>query len=178
MDSAISSIQQVASFSLTIFYHWFLTWRLMFYQFHWNLDRSINTALSFYVQKLCCLLLFGLHNWFFFILMMISINICRSLWSCHPWRQMPLLLSHCSHLNQQQFSLDPWYLECSSCLNHGQTKTAKGSNIIILSNNNNNRRQKRCSQGQNRDSQGQDRDNQGQNRDKTGTARDKTGTGA
>ena len=30
--------------------------------------------------------------------------------------------------------LDLWYMEFSSCLDHGQPKTAKGSNRIILSN--------------------------------------------
>ena len=74
----------------------------------------------------------------FFMLMNISNNICRSLWSCHLWKQMSYLLSHYSHLDQHQSSLDPWYLKFSSCLNHGQTKTAKGSNRIFLSKNNNN----------------------------------------
>ena len=64
-----------------------------------------------------------------------------------------------------QSSLDPWYLELSSCLNHGQTKTAMGRNII-LSNNNKNRGTKEVTQGQNRDSLGQDRNDQGQNRDR------------
>ena len=36
------------------------------------------------------------------------------------------MLSHCSHVNQHQSTLDPWYLKFSSYLNHGQTKTAKG----------------------------------------------------
>ena len=38
-------IQQAASFSLTIFYHWFLNWKLLFYTFHQNMDKSLNTAL-------------------------------------------------------------------------------------------------------------------------------------
>ena len=42
-----ASIQQASSFSLTIFYNCFLNWRLISYPFHWNLDRSHNTALYF-----------------------------------------------------------------------------------------------------------------------------------
>ena len=73
MDNALSSIQQAASFSLTIFYHWFLNWRLIFYPFHCDLDRSLNTALSCYVQQAGCLLLLSLHHWFFFMLIMMTI---------------------------------------------------------------------------------------------------------
>ena len=45
MDNALSSNRQADFFSLTIFYHWFLSWRLIFYPFHWTLDRSLNTFL-------------------------------------------------------------------------------------------------------------------------------------
>ena len=88
MDNAFSSIQQAASISLNIFYHLSLNWRLIFYPFHWNFDRSLNTALSCYVQQADCLLRLSLYHWFFFmlIIMMISNNTCKFLWSCHPWR--------------------------------------------------------------------------------------------
>ena len=88
---------------------------------------------------------------------------------------MSYLLSDYSYLDQHQSSLDPWYLEFSSFLNHGQTKTAKGSNRILLFNNNKNTRQKRYSQGHNRDSQGQNRDKLGQKRDDQGQNRDSQG---
>ena len=104
------------------------------------------------------------------IMMIISNNICKYIGSHHLWRQMSHLLFHCSHLNQHQSSLDPWYLEFSSCLNHGQTKTAKGSNKIIWSNNNNNRG---AIQGQLEEKkQGKPGTRQGQ----PGTKQGKTGT--
>ena len=73
----------------TILYQRFSSWRLNFYPFHLNLDRSPNTAFSFHVQQTLCLLLPCLHQWFIFMLMMmmISNDIWKSLWSCHPWRQ-------------------------------------------------------------------------------------------
>ena len=74
---------EAASFSITIFYHSFVSWRLIFYPFHWNFDQSLNTALSYYVQESACLLLLSLHNCFFFMLMNIFNTICRFLWSCH-----------------------------------------------------------------------------------------------
>ena len=85
MDNALSFMQQAISFPLTIFYHWFLNGRLIFFPFHWNLERSLNTALSYYIQQAGCFLLFSLHHWLFFMLMMMVIpnNTCRSLWSCH-----------------------------------------------------------------------------------------------
>ena len=115
------------------------------------------------------------------MLMNISNNICRSIWFCHLWRQMSHLLGHYSHFEQRQSSLDPWYLESSSCLNHGQTKTAKGSNRILLSHNNNNRIQRGAARdiiGTARDKTGTASDKTGTTQEKTGTARDKTGTGA
>ena len=107
--------------------------------------------------------------------------------SCHLWRLVWFGLvwyawtlgmfaaartyqNHCSHVNQQQSSLHPLYLDVSSYLNHGQTKTAKGSNWIILSD------KKRDKRGDARDKSGTARDKKGTSRDKTGTARDKTGT--
>ena len=76
MDNALSSIQHTASISLTIFYPLFLNSRLIFYPFHWKFHRSLNTALSCYVQQAGCLLRLSLHHWFFFmlIIMMISNN--------------------------------------------------------------------------------------------------------
>ena len=62
IENAISSIQRTAYFSFTIFYHSFLIWRLIFYPFHCNLDRRLNTAHSCYVQKPVCLLLFSLNH--------------------------------------------------------------------------------------------------------------------
>ena len=96
---------------------------------------------------------------------------------------MSHLLCHYNHLNQHQSSLDPWYLEFSSCLNHGQTKTAKGSNRIIWSNNNNNRGttevQPGTKQGQPGTRQGQPGTKQGQpgtKQGQPGTKQGQTGT--
>ena len=88
MDTSLFSIQQAASLSLTILYHWFWLWRLILLPFHLNMDRSFDTAFSCYAQQAGCLLLSGLHHWFIFILFKMVCNpIWRPLWSCHLWRK-------------------------------------------------------------------------------------------
>ena len=66
-DTTLSSIQQAAVVSLIILYQWFSCWRLVFYSFHLNLYRSLNTALF---QQALWLLLPSLHHWFIFMLLM------------------------------------------------------------------------------------------------------------
>ena len=68
MDTALSSTQQAAFFSLTSLYHWFWSWRLILLPLHWNLDRSLDTALICYVQQAGCLPLPSLNHWLIFIL--------------------------------------------------------------------------------------------------------------
>ena len=68
MDTLLSAIQHADLLSLTILYQWFSSWRLIFYPLHLNFDRSLNTALSWYVQQALCLLLPSLPHWFIFTL--------------------------------------------------------------------------------------------------------------
>ena len=88
------------------------------------------------------------------------------------------MLSQFRHVNQHQSLLDPWYMEFSSCLNHGPNKTAKGSKIILLSNwgeakdNPGTARDTRDSQGPCRERARIDRDRAGIARDRAGIARD------
>ena len=102
--------------------------------------------------------------------MMISNNSCKSVWSCHLWRQISRLLEDKHNICLQQSSLYPCYLEFSSYLNHCQTNPTKGSNWIILSDKNWDKR------GAARDKTGRGRDKTETATDKTGTTRDKTGT--
>ena len=43
--------QQADYLFLTILYHWFWSWRLILLPFHWNMDRSLDSALSCYAQQ-------------------------------------------------------------------------------------------------------------------------------
>ena len=86
------------------------------------------------------------------------------------------ICSHFSHVNEHQSSLDHLYLEFSSNLNHGQTKTAgQQLNHFVQQDK---RGAARDKTGTATDKTGTTCDKTGKIREKTRTARDKTGTEA
>ena len=66
MHTFLSSIQVEAFPSDDILYHWFWSQRLVL-PFHWNMDKSLDTALSCYAQQTGYLLT-SLHHWLLVIL--------------------------------------------------------------------------------------------------------------